>query len=447
MKHITCKHGLPLGPLLVAGALALFSPEAAADEINGADTGWLMVATALVMLMTPAGLALFYGGMTSRKSVLNTIGMSYTAYCFATIAWIILGYTIAFGNDSNPYWGGLSKALMLGVDITDTVGTVPEILFAAFQGTFAAIAVAIVSGSIIERVRFSTWMIFTVMWVVLVYAPIAHFVWGGGFLSGHGELDFAGGTVVHINAGIAGLVLVFMIGKRKAQQKDAALPYSIKFTMLGSALLWFGWFGFNGGSALAADTIAANAIMVTNVAAAAGGATWLLTEWIRFRPRTLTGTASGVVAGLVGITPASGYVDVTGALAIGIMSGLSGYFAVHSLKKWLGYDDTLDAFGIHGIVGIVGSLATGLFANPAINGAAGAFYGNPGQLIPQFNAIVATVIYTALVTMVVFWVATKLTGGGRVSERHEEEGLDRSYHHEQDHLSAYVHAGSNKKTD
>ena len=420
---------------LVMPALFLLAPGAYAADINAADTGWLMISTALVMLMTPAGLAFFYGGMTSRKSVLNTIGMSYTAFCVATIAWIVLGYSIAFGDDTNPYWGGLSKTMMIGVGINDTVGTVPEILFAAFQGTFAAIAIAIVSGAIIERVRYSTWLIFSVLWVLFCYAPVAHFVWGGGFLSEHGELDFAGGTVVHINAGIAGLVLVYMIGRRKNIAKDTALPYSIKFTMLGSALLWFGWFGFNGGSALAADAIAANAIMVTNVSAAVGGATWLLTEWICHKPRTLTGTGSGVVAGLVGITPASGYVDVSGALAIGIMSGLAGYFAVNGLKKWLGYDDTLDAFGIHGIVGIVGALATGLLANPAINEAAGLLYGNPGQIVTQFLAVVATIVYTTIATAIIFKVTTIMTGGGRVSETLEAEGLDRMYHKEQDSLS------------
>ena len=421
---------------LALPALAFLSPIAAASEFNATDTTWLMICTILVMIMTPAGLALFYGGLTQRKSVLNTIGMAFTAYCMATIAWVVAGYSIAFGDAGNPFWGGLGKVLLIGVDINDLVGTIPEILFASFQGTFAAIAVAIVSGAIIERTRFSTWMVFSFMWVILCYAPIAHFVWGGGFLSTSGELDFAGGTVVHINAGIAGLTLVFLIGKRRNQNQEKKQQFSIKFTLLGAALLWFGWFGFNAGSALAANTVAANAIMVTNLAAAVGGITWLLTEWIRGKPRTLVGASFGMVAALVGITPASGFVDISGAFAIGFLSALIGYFSVMYIKEKLGYDDTLDAFGLHGIVGIVGAIATGIFANPAITeGAAGLLYGNPGQVVTQLLAVVAVALYSAIATALIFYISRLITGGARISMDHEERGMDIAYHKETDHLT------------
>ena len=415
--------------------LLLLPSFAFADEFNAADTTWLLISTALVMVMTPAGLALFYGGLTQRKNVLNTIGMSFTAYSVATLAWIIAGYSIAFGNDSHPVWGGLSKFMLNNVTIDDLVGTIPELLFVAFQGTFAAIAIAIVSGSVIERIRFSTWIIFSFLWVIFCYSPVAHFVWGGGFLSQNGELDFAGGTVVHINAGVAGLVLVLLIGKRKHADDSNYMPYSIKFSMLGAALLWFGWFGFNAGSALAADKVAANAILVTNVAAAAGCFAWLLTEWIMRKPRSLVGAGCGLVAGLVGITPAAGFVDVTGALIIGIFSGAFGFFAVRYLKRWLGYDDTLDAFGIHGVVGIFGALATGLLANPNINGAAGVFYGNAFQIVPQIYAVVVTIIYTSIMTTILYYVSKFLAGGARVSEIFEDEGLDTTYHKEYDSTS------------
>ena len=425
---------LKLGGALAA--LALISPVALADEFSAVDTTWVMVCTALVMLMTPAGLALFYGGLTQRKSVLNTIGMAFTAYCVATVAWIVAGYSIAFGDADSPFWGGLGKAFLIGVDINDLAGTIPEVIFVAFQGTFAAITVAIVSGAIIERTRFSTWLVFSFFWVILCYAPICHFVWGGGFLSTSGELDFAGGTVVHINSGIAGLTLAFLIGKRKQLIDEKKLTFSIKFTMLGAALLWFGWFGFNAGSALGANTVAANAILITNVAAAVGGLTWLLTEWACGRPRTLVGTSFGVVAGLVGITPASGFVDVSGAIAIGLISALVGYFAVMYIKEKLGYDDSLDAFGLHGVVGIVGSLATGIFANPAITeGAAGLLYGNPGQVWVQFVAVIAVCFYSVVATSVIFLLSRLITGGSRISSELEERGMDIAYHHEADHLT------------
>ncbi|ANQ47626.1 ammonium transporter [Flammeovirga sp. MY04] len=401
-----------------------------AATINTGDTAWMLIATALVMLMTPAGLTLFYGGLAQRKTVLNTIGMSYTAFCTGTLVWVIIGYSLAFG-EGNAYIGDFTSFLLADVKITDVEGTIPRILFIMFQGTFAAIAVALVSGSIIERVKYSTWIIFSILWVALVYSPIAHWVWGGGFLSQDGELDFAGGTVIHINAGISGLVLALMLGKRLSKDETSNKPSSIKLMVLGSALLWFGWFGFNGGSQLAADFIAANAMMVTNVAAAAGGMAWLLMEWLTMEKKpTLLGSASGVISGLVGITPASGYVDVSGALVIGLVSGAVGFWGVIKLKEKLGYDDTLDVFGIHGLVGIVGAVLTGVFANPEVNGAAGALYGNAGQVLVQLKAVVVTIIYSGVASAIIFKITALITQGGRVDDKLEKEGIDEAFHGE-----------------
>ncbi|WP_020530750.1 ammonium transporter [Flexithrix dorotheae] len=426
------KRGLFFTLILLTLPLLGFSQETE-PAINTGDTAWMLIATALVALMTPAGLTLFYGGLTQRKSVLNTIGMSYTAFCTASIVWVVIGYSIAFGGSNDPYFGSLEFLLLQNIPIDSVSGTIPTLLFVMFQGTFAAIAVALVSGSIIERVKYSTWFIFSILWVILVYSPVAHWVWSeSGFLLQHGDLDFAGGTVIHINAGIAGLVLAYMLGKRVDHEKPtAAKPSSIKLMVLGSSLLWFGWFGFNGGSELAADFITANALLVTNVAAAAGGLSWLLIEWntVHKKP-TLIGSASGVVSGLVGITPAAGFVDVTGALVIGILSGAIGYFGVVKLKKILGYDDTLDVFGIHGLVGIFGAIATGIFANPEINGAAGLLYGNPGQVVTQFYGVSVTIIFSGIASAILFKVATLLTGGSRVTKKVEEEGMDLAYHGE-----------------
>ena len=399
--------------------------------INSGDTAWMLISSALVMLMTPAGLTLFYGGLTQRKSVLNTIGMSYTAFCTASVVWVVIGYSIAFSGDG-AYFGNFDYLLLKGITITDVEGTIPTLLFVFFQGTFAAIAIALVSGSIIERVRYSTWFVFSILWVILVYSPVTHWVWGGGFLSQLGELDFAGGTVIHVNAGVAGLVLVYLLGNREGYKKTSVRPASVKLMILGSALLWFGWFGFNGGSQLAADGIAANALLVTNVAAACGGLAWLLIEWFTTSSKpTLIGSASGVVSGLVGITPAAGYVDVSGALVIGLGSGLVGYFGVVKLKKWLGYDDTLDVFGIHGLVGAFGAIATGIFANPMVNeGNSGLLYGNPDQVWIQIQSVLIVSLYSAVATFIIYKVISLIFGTGRVSEEVEKDGMDMAYHGE-----------------
>ena len=399
--------------------------------INSGDTAWMLISSALVMLMTPAGLTLFYGGLTQRKSVLNTIGMSYTAFCTASVVWVVIGYSIAFSGDG-AYFGNFDNLLLKEIMVTDVKGTIPKLLFVFFQGTFAAIAIALVSGSIIERVRYSTWFVFSILWVILVYSPVTHWVWGGGFLSQLGELDFAGGTVIHVNAGVAGLVLVYLLGNREGYKKTSVRPASVKLMILGSALLWFGWFGFNGGSQLAADGIAANALLVTNVAAACGGLAWLLIEWFTTNSKpTLIGSASGVVSGLVGITPAAGYVDVSGALVIGLGSGLVGYFGVVKLKKWLGYDDTLDVFGIHGLVGAFGAIATGIFANPMVNeGNSGLLYGNPDQVWIQIQSVLIVSLYSAVATYIIYKVISLIFGTGRVSEEVEKDGMDMAYHGE-----------------
>jgi len=399
--------------------------------INSGDTAWMLISSALVMLMTPAGLTLFYGGLTQRKSVLNTIGMSYTAFCTASVVWVVIGYSIAFSGNG-AFFGNFDYLLLKGITVNDVEGTIPTLLFVFFQGTFAAIAIALVSGSIIERVRYSTWFVFSILWVILVYSPVAHWVWGGGFLNQLGELDFAGGTVIHVNAGVAGLVLVYLLGNREGYKKSSVRPASVKLMILGSALLWFGWFGFNGGSQLAADGIAANALLVTNVAAACGGLAWLLMEWfITSSKPTLIGSASGVVSGLVGITPAAGYVDVSGALIIGLGSGLVGYFGVVKLKKWLGYDDTLDVFGIHGLVGAFGAIATGIFANPLVNeGNSGLLYGNPGQVWIQLQSVIYVSLYSAIATFIIYKIISLIFGKGRISEEVEKDGMDMAYHGE-----------------
>ena len=399
-------------------------------SIDTGNTAWMLIATALVMLMTPAGLALFYGGLTQNKSVLNTVGMSYVSFIVASIVWVVIGYSLSFA-EGNWFIGGLDYVMTKGIRINDLVdgSNIPKLLDVAFQGTFAAIAVAIVSGSIIERVRFSTWILFSVLWVVFIYAPICHWVWGSEhFLAG--DLDFAGGTVIHINAGISGLVMAILVGRRLNLHEERK-PSSIKFMVLGSALLWFGWFGFNGGSAYGANAFAANAMLVTNVAACVGGIVWLLIEWFIIKKPTLIGIASGAISGLVAITPAAGYVDVSGAMVFGIVGGVVGYFGVVKLKEYFKHDDTLDAFGMHGLVGIAGALLTGVLANPAIDPSAkGWFFGNPQQFWIQMKSVGATILYSGFGTFVIYKVVAFVTKGGRITQEMELEGMDIGYHGE-----------------
>ncbi len=400
-------------------------------KIDTGDTAWVLVSTALVMMMTPAGLALFYGGMSRTKNLLNTIAMSLVAYCLASVIWVCVGYTLAFGTDVGGLIGGFDKLFLNGIGVNSISRTIPELVFVMFQMTFACISIALVSGAVVDRIKFSSWIVFAALWVIFVYTPVCHWAWGGGIFHKMGALDFAGGNVVHINAGVAGLVLCLMLGKRKGYGREAMLPSSVTLTALGAGLLWFGWFGFNAGSELAADGVAASAFMVTNTSAAAGALAWMAIEWFRTGKPTVLGIASGAVAGLVAITPAAGFVGLSASLIMGGLSGLFGFFGVSVLKHKLGYDDSLDAFGIHGICGIWGAIATGIFANPSItDGAIGAVYGNPKQVWTQILSVVITISFSAVATTVVVLITKMITGGLRVDEESEVKGLDTSVHGE-----------------
>ncbi len=396
-------------------------------KLDTGDTAWMIVATALVMLMTVPGLALFYGGLAKRKDVLNTIAMSFVTYCLASFLWIAYGYSLAFSGDIAGIIGQLDKAFLAGVKVDSLQGTIPEVLFSIFQLTFAAITVALISGAYIERMKFSAWVLFTILWMSLVYVPVAHWVWGGGFLAKMGALDFAGGTVVHINAGIAALVGVFILGKRK---NTLLVPNNLTLVAIGAALLWFGWFGFNAGSAAASNGLAAQAFMNTNTATAVAALAWMFTEWMVTKKPTVLGIASGMIAGLVAITPAAGFVNIVGSVIIGAIAGFLCYFSVTAMKPKLGYDDALDVFGIHGVAGIIGAILTGVFADPAINEAGkGLLYGNPGQLWTQTIAVLVTIVYTAIMTALIFLVI-RIFMKIRVTEEEEIIGLDSSQHSE-----------------
>lgn len=414
--------------------LLLPAAQVLAEEATALDTGdtaWMIVAAALVMFMTPVGLALFYGGMSRSKNLLNTFGLSFTSYAIGSVLWMVCGYTLAFGPDVGGVLGGLSHLFLRDIGVDSLSGSIPTYLFVVFQMTFAGITVALISGSVVERMRFSSWLLFAALWLVFVYSPVCHWVWGGGWLGSHGALDFAGGTVVHINAGVSGLVLAMMLGKRRGYGRETIFPSSIVLTSAGAAMLLFGWFGFNAGSALAADGIAASAFLVTNTSACIGALTWMFVEWIVSRRPTLLGLASGLVAGLVGITPAAGFVDLIGAFVIGIGSGIVGYLGVAVLKPRLGYDDSLDAFGVHGLCGIWGAVLTGVFANPAVNEAGtGLLYGNPKQVLVQLVGVAVTIAYAAAATFVLASITGVVTGGLRVSEEEEIQGLDSSTHGE-----------------
>ncbi|MDD4330349.1 MAG: ammonium transporter [Aliarcobacter sp.] len=425
---------------------SLLSTFALAEEtipvLNSGDTAWMMISTALVMLMTPIGLALFYAGMTRAKNVLNTYTMVFGAFTIAFIAWIIAGFSIAFGTidgSMNQFIGGFAHVMLEGISWKELASVelgqlYPKFIFIAFQGTFAAITVAIVSGAVIERMKFSTWMIFAGVWTIVVYAPIAHMVWGGGYLFNEGALDFAGGTVVHMNGGLAGLVLAVLVGKRAGYSKVAMKPVSIILTAVGAGLLWFGWYGFNAGSAFGANAIAGVAFLTTTIAASVATITWLAIESLIFKKPTLLGAASGAIAGLVAITPAAGFVSVGGAFIIGIIGAIIAFFGVSTLKKKLGYDDSLDAFGIHFLAGLWGAIATGIFA---LNDKELLWTGplknaddRLGQVFVQFESALMVGVYTLIGTVVVYYIASALTGGARVNEENESQGLDESVHGE-----------------
>lgn len=412
-----------------AAPAAASAPAAAAPKIDTGDTAWMIVATALVMLMSIPGLALFYGGLAKRKDSLNTMAMTFVTFCIVSVLWVVYGYSFSFVGDVRGLIGNASRLFLKGIgpnSISDAAKTIPEYIFIAYQLTFAAITVALASGAYIERMKFSAWLLFSVIWMTVVYLPVAHWVWGGGFLAKLGALDFAGGTVVHINAGIAALVGALMLGKRR---EKAIMPGNLTLVVTGAGLLWFGWFGFNAGSALAASGLAGAAFINTNTATAVAALAWMVVEWMHSGKPTVLGLASGAVGGLVAITPAAGYVNISGAIIIGIAAGVIPFFAVAKMKPYFGYDDTLDAFGIHGVGGTIGAILTGVFADPAINGAKGLLYGNPGQLWTQLIAVAVTLVYSGVMTFIIFTVL-KAVVGIRVDGEEEYVGLDESQHGE-----------------
>lgn len=399
--------------------------------MDSGDTAFMLMATALVMLMTP-GLALFYGGLVRSKNVLSTMMQSFMSLGVVSILWVLFGYSLAFGPDKGGVIGGLDWVFLrsVGLEPGPYAATIPHLVYSAFQLMFAIITPALITGAFAERMKFSGFLLFTVLWTVFVYFPVCHWVWGGGWIGKLGALDFAGGTVIHINSGAAALASALVVGKRRGYRKEPFQPHSLPLTVLGAGLLWFGWFGFNAGSALTAGTVAAVAFFNTQVATGAASVAWITAEWIKIGKPTTLGAASGAVAGLVAVTPAAGFVSPMAALFIGILAGFFCYGAVLAKEKF-GYDDALDVVGIHGVGGLWGALATGLFASTAYNaaGADGLFFGNPNQLLVQAVGAFAAVVYSFIVS----WILLKLTGvvtGLRVSDEEEVQGLDLSQHSE-----------------
>lgn len=423
--------------------------------IDGGDTAWMLMATALVMLMTIPGLALFYGGLVRRKNILNVLMQCLIITAVISIEWVVVGYSLSFGSSDGflaPFIGSFDYAFLRGIGISDlspafishsqtlvdgsTTGTIPHLVFIMFQGMFAVITPALIIGAFAERIRFKGFLIFTLLWALFIYNPVAHWVWSGdGWLFQLGALDFAGGTVVHINAGVAALVTAVMLGKRRDYKGHAIPPHNIPHVFIGAALLWFGWFGFNAGSGLAADGLAANAFMVTHVAAATAALSWALFDWFHGKRPTVVGACTGAVAGLVAITPAAGFVGVGGALAIGFVVSLICFLMVAYVKPRAGYDDSLDAFGVHGIGGLIGAILTGVLASPLIQSSySGALYGNWHQLYVQIVAVVVTIIFSGVGTWLLFALTEKFVGV-RASDKQEAVGLDETQHGE----TAYTH--------
>jgi len=391
--------------------------------LNSGDASWMLTSTALVLLMTIPGLALFYGGLVGKKNVVSTISQSFMITCVVTLMWFICGYSLTFG-EGNLFIGDFSKTFLKGVEVAGLTMTIPESVFVVYQLTFAIITVALICGSVVERINFGALFVFVILWITLVYAPIGHMVWGGGYLSKMGVLDFAGGTVVHINSGIAGLVAAIVIGKRKSKVR----PHNVALTMIGASMLWVGWFGFNAGSAVAANGSAGMAMLVTQVAAASAGIAWMLAEWFTGEKKpSLLGLCSGAVAGLVAITPAAGFVTPVSAFFIGLIAGVLCFLACTKLKSALGYDDALDVFGIHAFGGAIGAVLTGVFATKAIGGEV---EGGFDQVKLQLLGVAVTVIYTTVVTYIILKVVNLITPL-RASDTEEREGLDLSQHGEQ----------------
>lgn len=444
MKKLTKYIGLILLGLIAP--FALFAADATAPEptpfIDAGNTAWMIVATALVMLMTIPGLALFYGGLVRQKNVLNILMQCFILMAAISLEWVAFGYSLSFGSSTGalaPYIGGFDWAFLNGIGVNDVspyyisqaTARIPHLLFVLFQCMFAVITPALIIGAYAERIRFKGFLLFSILWAIFVYNPVAHWVWSAdGWLFKLGVLDFAGGTVVHINAGIAALVMTLMIGTRTNYGNHPTPPHNIPLVVIGAALLWFGWFGFNAGSGLAADGLAVNAFLATHIATATAAITWVVLDWIRNKKPTVIGISTAAVAGLVAITPAAGFVGVTGSIVIGILVAVVCFFMVSVIKHKFGYDDSLDAFGVHGIGGIIGALATGLLATPTVQSAySGLFYGNPKQFYLQLIATVTTVVFSGVMTFILFKIVDKMVGI-RVGKAEEIAGLDITQHNE-----------------
>ena len=395
--------------------------------LSTGNTAWMLVATIMVLLMSVPGIAFFYGGLSKRKNVLNTMFLSLIAFAIASLIWLMYGYQLSFATTSIAGFIGVPQNLFLeGIGVDSLTGSIPTFVFIAFELTFAALTAAIVSGSIVGRMKTKSWVIFTILWVTIVYVPVCHWIWGGGWLMNMGAIDFAGGVAVEVNSGFSALALAMVLGKRK---DTSLLPHNLGYSILGAGFLWFGWMGFNGGSALAANGLAGSAILVSNTAAAVAMIMWVILDTIKLGKPTVLGAITGAVAGLVAITPAAGFVSFSGSIVIGIVTSLISYYAVYNLKAKFRYDDALDVFGVHGLSGVWGLIAAGLFASPAINGVAGLFYGNPNQLIIQIIAVVATAAYTFIVSLLLAKLLDK-TIGLRVDDGEEIIGLDSALHEE-----------------
>jgi ammonium transporter, Amt family len=417
------------GSAILAFAALVALPVSARAEgaaLDSGDTAWMLISTALVIMMTVPGLVLFYGGLVRKKNVLATFVQCFATCAVVSVVWMIAGYSLSF-SPGNSFIGGFERMFLFGLTVDATVAKIPESVFMTFQMAFAIITPALITGAYADRMKFSAMLVFNAVWILVVYAPVCHWVWGGGLLANDGVLDYAGGTVVHINAGVAGLVAALVIGKRLRFGSEQFPPHSLVLSIVGAALLWVGWFGFNAGSALAADGRAGMAMAVTQIAAAGAALSWILVEWrLRGKPSGL-GLISGSVGGLVAITPAAGFVDPLGGLVIGLLSGVACYWGANTLKQRLKYDDSLDAFGIHGIGGIVGALLTGVFARQAVGGVPGLIDGNYSQLLQQFWGVSVTIAYCAFATWVILTLIKK-TIGLRVDEHAETVGLDISLH-------------------
>jgi Amt family ammonium transporter len=415
-------------------AFAQAAPPAPPPKLDSGDTAWMLTSTALVLMMTIPGLALFYGGMVRKKNVLAMTMQCFAVTCLTTVLWMVAGYSLAFGDGGglNAYIGGLAKAFFAGVGKDALQGTIPETVFGMFQLTFAIITPVLIVGAFADRMKFSALLLFMGAWGLVVYAPIAHWVWGGGYLSKAGVLDFAGGTVVHLNAGVAGLVAAIVLGKRKGYGTENMAPHNLALSVTGASLLWVGWFGFNAGSAAAANGQAGMAMAVTQIATAMAALTWMFVEWIARGKPSVLGIISGAVAGLVAITPASGFVTPVGALAIGFAAGVACYWGAMSLKQMLGYDDSLDVFGIHGIGGFVGALLTGVFAAKAVGGTPGLLEGNGAQVLIQLWGIAGTIVWSGIASYVLLKIIDVVVGL-RVDEETEVGGLDLALHGETVH--------------